>query len=70
MSVVGFDDVLDAQTKIPGGLTTVRQDFRRIGETAVQQLNKMIDGATGEESRVILPTKLIIRNSTAECKSK
>jgi DNA-binding LacI/PurR family transcriptional regulator len=64
ISVVGFDDVPDAQIRVAGGLTTVRQEFRAIAETALDQLVKLIAGAPAEECRVTIPTRLIVRGST------
>jgi LacI family transcriptional regulator len=63
VAVTGFDDVPEA-THIAGGLTTVRQPFRRIGQIAVDRLLAMIEGAPTAECRVTLPTELIVRTST------
>ncbi len=64
VSVVGFDDVADAANYRPA-LTTVRQHFDRLGETAVAML---IDGEVGPaagRSRVVVPATLVERASTA-----
>ena len=59
--VVGFDDMAGADALYPT-LTTVRQDFTRIGEIAIEQLSLMLDG---EQARTtVIPTSLIIREST------
>jgi len=63
IAVVGFNDIPDARF-IGGGLTTVRQPFRRIGEVAVESLLALIDGAPLDECRVTLPTELVARATT------
>ena len=63
IAVTGFDDIPEA-AHIAGGLTTVRQPFRRIGQTAVERLLAMIEGAPVSECRITLPTELIVRAST------
>lgn len=62
VSVVGFDDIADAADYRPP-LTTVRQDFDRLGELAVAALVAAIeDGATAFHT---VPTVLAVRASTA-----
>lgn len=61
LSVVGFDDVDDAQNYSPA-LTTVRQPFDELGRRAVAAV---LDDA-GAGSREVVPAPLIIRASTAE----
>jgi DNA-binding LacI/PurR family transcriptional regulator len=62
VSVVGFDDVADAADYRPP-LTTVRQDFDRLGEVAVAALIAGIeDGASAFH---VVPTTLTVRASTA-----
>ena len=63
IALTGFDDTPNAQ-HIGGGLTTIRQPFREIGQIAVQQLLSLIEGATIESARITVPTQLIIRAST------
>lgn len=60
VAVIGFDDVVDAAQFRPP-LTTVRQDFASLGEHAVQQLIRLIDGASPRELR--LAPELIARAS-------
>ncbi|WP_127474288.1 LacI family DNA-binding transcriptional regulator [Microbacterium sulfonylureivorans] len=62
VSVVGFDDVADAADYRPP-LTTVRQDFDRLGELAVAALVAGIED--GEPGFEIVPTELRVRASTA-----
>ncbi|WP_179492979.1 LacI family DNA-binding transcriptional regulator [Microbacterium immunditiarum] len=66
VSVVGFDDVADAADYLPP-LTTVRQDFDRLGESAVAALIADIeDGADRQLESV--PTALILRSSTGRAR--
>lgn len=62
LSVVGFDDVLDAALHAPQ-LTTVRQPLPEMGEAAVRMLLEILGGGSPESVR--LPTTLIVRESTA-----
>ncbi|HWU46937.1 MAG TPA: substrate-binding domain-containing protein [Humibacter sp.] len=62
VSVVGFDDIPEAAYLGPP-LTTVRQDFARLGELTVQRLVTAIEGEPlSEVSRI--PVELIVRAST------
>ncbi|WP_242652922.1 LacI family DNA-binding transcriptional regulator [Intrasporangium flavum] len=63
VSVVGFDDVPEAEYVIPP-LTTVRQDFEQIGREAIAMLTQVISGDTDQEPSLIDP-ELIVRASTA-----
>ena len=63
VAITGFDDVPEA-AHIAGGLTTVRQPFRRIGQIAVERLLAMIEGAPVSDCRITLPAELIVRTST------
>lgn len=60
LSVVGFDDVDDAQNYSPA-LTTVRQPFDELGRGAVAAV--LDDAEAG--SRVVVPAPLVVRASTA-----
>lgn len=62
VSVVGFDDIADAADYLPP-LTTVRQDFDRLGELAVAHLVAGIEG--GAAGIDVLPARLVVRESTA-----
>lgn len=59
--VVGFDDALGSESFLPP-LTTVRQDFRMVGEVAVAALSQLLNGDEAH-SRIITPT-LVIRSSS------
>jgi DNA-binding LacI/PurR family transcriptional regulator len=69
LSVVGFDDNPLAQRMRPS-LTTVRQDVAAKGHAAAAALTAAIDrsrhGTTTRVRHVLLPTELVVRNSTAK----
>jgi DNA-binding LacI/PurR family transcriptional regulator len=62
VAVGGFDDSVVALTTHPP-LTTVRQPMERVAEETVRLLLALIDGAEHLDP-VILPTELIVREST------
>ena len=64
ISVVGYDDISDAQFLIPP-LTTVRQDLSRLGQLVTEQLIAQIDSPDAPEMQQILLPELIMRSSTA-----
>jgi DNA-binding LacI/PurR family transcriptional regulator len=69
LSVVGFDDNPLARRVRPA-LTTVRQDVRAKGQAATAALTAAIEASrSGKKSprakRVLLPTELVVRDSTA-----
>jgi DNA-binding LacI/PurR family transcriptional regulator len=57
VSVTGFDDVAQARA---AGLTTVRQPVREKGRV----MARMLTDPTTTETRVTLPTELVVRTST------
>lgn len=61
VSVVGFDDQSFSSTLVPP-LTTVHAPIQEVGLQAVQMLLRAMNGE-GEESHLVLPTALIIRQS-------
>lgn len=63
LSVVGFDDIQTAAYMGPS-LTTVRQPLREMASCAAEMLLKSRQGGNQTHNSVILPTSLIIRNST------
>jgi DNA-binding LacI/PurR family transcriptional regulator len=69
LSVVGFDDNPLAKRMRPA-LTTVRQDVAAKGHASAAALTAAIarsrNGTTGRPRHVLLPTELIIRDSTAK----
>ncbi len=68
VSVVGFDDVPQASQVYPP-LTTVQQPLYEMGRAAVRLLLSYIRGEEPVTSRVVLPTELIVRASTAPFKA-
>lgn len=64
VSVVGFDDIPTAELLDPP-LTTVRLLSTDLGQRAVSLLFDLMEGSTPSETEVILPTRLIVRHSTA-----
>lgn len=65
VSVVGFDD-LAISAYLPSPLTTVRQDFHRIGQELVRLVVDQIRSKDhSPHTRVIIPTELVVRGTTA-----
>ncbi len=63
VSVVGFDDIPEAASFIPP-LTTVHQDFARVGAWCVDAVLRELAGETVTGTRLV-PTTLVERSSTA-----
>jgi len=69
VSVVGFDDIALSRFAMPP-LTTVRQDFHRMGSELVRLVLEQVRGVQGEETpHIIVPMDLIVRDSTAPPRS-
>jgi LacI family transcriptional regulator len=64
LSLTGFDDVVLASYTLPE-LTTVAQPVTEMGEQAVQRLLERIRNSDLEARRTVLPTRLVVRSSTA-----
>ncbi|WP_154792785.1 LacI family DNA-binding transcriptional regulator [Occultella kanbiaonis] len=66
LSVVGFDDI-DLSRFAHPPLTTVRQDFDRAGRELVRLVLQQVTepGSIRYDERVLLPTTLVVRASTA-----
>ncbi|MBL8146479.1 MAG: LacI family DNA-binding transcriptional regulator [Anaerolineae bacterium] len=62
IALAGFDDMPFSVTTRPP-LTTVRQPIEEMGEAAVRMLIALVEGAPTEPRQVILPTRLVIRES-------
>lgn len=64
VSIVGFDDSTLAKYLYPS-LTTIKQPFYEMGLNAAKLLIEKLEGKNESKvkRRVILPTKLIIRDS-------
>ena len=64
MSVVGVDDIAFARYTVPP-LTTIAQPVREIGQETVRVLLGIIGGRGTAPVSVVLPHRLIVRESTA-----
>jgi DNA-binding LacI/PurR family transcriptional regulator len=64
ISLVGFDDVPEASSYAPP-LTTVHQDFADVGKQCVDNVLQQIRTNTTEPGVPLVPTRLVIRQSTA-----
>ena len=63
ISVTGFNDAGFAK-RVCGGLTTVRQPFRRIAQLGGERLIALIGGAGAADCRLTVPAELVVRAST------
>jgi DNA-binding LacI/PurR family transcriptional regulator len=63
VSVVGFDDTPESAYFIPP-LTTVRQDFQRVGRAAVRLLVDQLTSGTKRKDRVLIDPELVCRKSS------
>jgi GntR family transcriptional regulator, arabinose operon transcriptional repressor len=64
VSVVGFDDLDIAQYQSPP-LTTVAQNSALMGAEAARRLITRLEGAENEGILTLVPTRLVVRGSTA-----
>ncbi len=64
LSVIGFDDTPMSQLIWPT-LTTIAQPYDEIARSAVQVLQGEFDDRTGTPKSIVLPHKLVVRDSTA-----
>jgi LacI family transcriptional regulator len=64
LSVIGFDDIPLASVTSPP-LTTMRQPLQEMGRTATQLLLDLINIPGERPDSIVLPTELILRESTA-----
>jgi LacI family transcriptional regulator len=63
VSVIGFDNIESANYFI-SQLTTIHQPINEIGEQAALNLHRRISGGAYTDFEIIIPHKLIIREST------
>jgi LacI family transcriptional regulator len=63
VALAGFDD-LDFAVRLDPPLTTIRQNVREQGTEAARTLFQLVADRDGPPRRVILPTELVIRQST------
>lgn len=64
MSVVGYDDTEDSACFIPP-LTTIKQDFKMLGQASVTRLIALLTGDEVNPIAHILPVTLVERKTTA-----
>jgi len=64
LSVVGFDDVEQAGYAIPP-LTTVGADVKLLASYAIKCVSELIAGDHPNPVKIVLPTKLVVRESTS-----
>jgi DNA-binding LacI/PurR family transcriptional regulator len=64
VSVVGFDDIPNAASFIPP-LTTIHQDFAEVGRRCVQGILRQIYHQSADHGTTLVPTRLVVRSSTA-----
>ncbi|MBT2387872.1 LacI family DNA-binding transcriptional regulator [Streptomyces maoxianensis] len=63
VALVGFDDSAVARHMDPA-LTSVRQPIEEMGRTMAEVLLQEIEGRTGERPQIVLPTELVVRESS------
>ena len=68
IAVAGFDDIRFA-TYVSPSITTVSQPVYEIGKHCADMLIKLIEGKTIDQPKLVLPHKLIIRESTVGSKA-
>jgi LacI family transcriptional regulator len=64
LSVAGFDNIPESALAEPG-LTTVDQSMYRLGYEAARMLKSLVRGDWEGPDRTVLPTRLVVRGSTA-----
>jgi LacI family transcriptional regulator len=69
VSVIGFDDIEIADYLIPR-LTTIRQPLEDMGQQTALILHRAITGQGTARQELVLPYKLIVRESTARNNGK
>jgi GntR family transcriptional regulator of arabinose operon len=65
LSIVGFDNHRELAKQLVPPLTTVAQNTHLIGREAARRLLVMIDGEPPQDTFVLVPTRLVIRDSTS-----
>jgi DNA-binding LacI/PurR family transcriptional regulator len=69
VSVIGFDDIPEAGSFLPP-LTTVHQDFAEVGRRCVEGVLRQMDQDAPEHGTTLVPTRLVVRNSTGAPRSR
>ena len=65
LSITGFDDISFAEILFPK-LTTIKQPLEEISKIAVSNLLKMIQNSDFSFDTLVLPVKLVVRDSTGK----
>lgn len=68
-AVVGFDDVIEAQTAVPA-LTTVSVDPQGMGRRAAQLLLKQINAGRADAEAIVGSVRLVVRQSCGAASDK
>jgi LacI family transcriptional regulator len=68
-AVIGFDDVIEAQTAVPA-LTTISVDPQGMGRRAAQLLLKQINAGKAEAEAVVSSVRLVVRQSCGAASDK
>jgi DNA-binding LacI/PurR family transcriptional regulator len=63
VSVIGFDDIPDSGSFLPP-LTTVHQDFAEVGRRCVESALRQVRQSEAEHGTTLVPTRLVVREST------
>ena len=63
ISITGFDNIRISSSTTPP-LTTINQQIYQLGQTAVEMLDKLLNGETLPERHIRLPTELVVRQSS------
>lgn len=69
VSVIGFDDIPESGSFQPP-LTTVHQDFAEVGRRCVEGVLRQMQQSTPERGTTLVPTRLVLRESTARPPSR
>ncbi|MEU1132031.1 LacI family DNA-binding transcriptional regulator [Streptomyces sp. NPDC005900] len=64
VSVIGFDDIPESGSFLPP-LTTVHQDFAEVGRRCVEGVLRQVRQGAAERGTTLVPTRLVLRDSTA-----
>ena len=62
ISIIGFDNVPESALAEPP-LTTIEQPLHEMGAEAVRLVIDLIDNPSGPPARIVLPTRLVVRQS-------
>jgi len=68
-AVIGFDDVIEAQTAVPA-LTTISVDPQGMGRRAAQLLLKQINAGKADAEAIVSSVRLVVRQSCGAASDK